>query len=151
MSNSNKIKEGSIACTFVTMEDAEMAYNILVNRNYTPDEIHVLASQDVILACSSEENIQLAEVFKKGEILSDEIIISGSLKTDLNSEETKVLKHLEACGISDFHAKQFESSLAEKEIIIIVYPHNANDRREINEEFNFYKGKQINGSEAYTV
>ena len=147
---SNKIPAGSIACTFVSMEDADTAYNILINRNYSPDEIHILVSQELSDTCSAD-HVRLVEVFKKGEVLSDKILISGSLKNDSDFKETTILRHLEACGISDRHARQFETNLSEKEIVVIVHPRNETDRREINEEFNYYKGKQINGSEAYTV
>ena len=146
----NKIPAGSIACTFVSMQDAETVYNILINRNYAPDEIHVLASQELIDTCSAD-HVHLVEVFQKGEVLSDKIMISGSLKDNFDLKETTILRHLEACGISDQHAKQFETNLSQKEIVVIVHPHNETDRQEINEEFNYYKGKQINGSEAYTV
>jgi hypothetical protein len=147
---SNKIQTGSIACTFVSMEDAETAYNILINRNYSPDEIHVLVSQELTDTCSAD-HVHLVEVFRKGEVLSDKILISGSLKDDSDPKETTILRHLGACGISDQHARQFEANLSQKEIVLIVHPHNESDRQEINEEFNYYKGKQINGSEAYTV
>jgi hypothetical protein len=146
----NKIPAGSIACTFVSMQDAETAYNILINRNYSPDEIHVLASQELTDTCSAD-HVHLVEVFQKGEVLSDKIVISGPLKDNFDFNETTILRHLESCGISDQHAKQFETNLSQKEIVIIVHPHNETDRQEINEEFNYYKGKQINGSEAYTV
>jgi hypothetical protein len=150
MENLTKNLAGAIACTFVTMEDAETAYNFLINRHYSPDQIHVLVPSS-FAGADSKDCIQLVDIFQNGEILSDGIVVSGSLKSDPALENTTTLKRLTACGIADLHANRLQASLLEKQIILMVNPVNEKDREEISQEFNYYKGKQIHGSEAYTV
>jgi hypothetical protein len=147
-SQNNKL-EGSIGCAFMTPEDAEMSYNILVNRGYVPGEIHVLASSESIEACSVDHQ-EFLTIFEGMEPMPDGIMYTASTK-DLQTEVyQKVYDLLLALGISETTAGNYESKLAGNKFLIIVNPHDEEERREIIEEFNFYRGKQIHGSEEYT-
>jgi hypothetical protein len=149
MQNQNNTLAGSIGCAFTTAEDAKMVFNILVNRGYVPGEIHVLASSESVAATNAEHQ-EFLGVFEGIEPLSDGTMRSASMKEMQTEVCQKVFDLLLALGISETTAGNYESSLAENKFLVIVNPHDEEERREINEEFNFYRGKQIHGNEEYT-
>lgn len=170
---------GVITCIFDSVKDAETACTELINRGYKPEEITVIMSnetQDRNFGYHNQEVAPATNILKDtgietaigaivgvvaalGSLVAVPgigLIVGGPLLTALSEENrtdfySNITETLLAAGIPEEQAIYYESSLLNGGIVIGVAPRNPEDRKAIVDEWNYYRAKQIHGSEAYSV
>lgn len=172
---------GVITCIFDSVEDAETACTELIKRGYKPGEITVIMSDetrdryfghhkhepkiDPAINTPAETGVDTAIeamvgiVAALGSLVAVPgigLIVGGPLMTGLSEENrdklySGVTETLIDAGIPEEQAIYYENSLVDGGIVIGVAPRNSEDRKAIVDEWNYYRAKQIHGSEAYTV
>lgn len=180
METTNKLTyTGVITCIFDSLADAETACTELIKRGYKPEEITVIMSDttqnkyfdyhnqevDPATTTMEEAGIETAlgaiigVVAALGSLVAIPgigLIVGGPLMTALSEENRSkfysgITETLIEAGIPEEQAIYYEKSLKNGGIVIGVAPRNAEDRKAIVDEWNYYRAKQIHGSEAYTV
>lgn len=170
---------GVITCIFDSIADAETACTELINRGYKPAEITVIMSdetQDKYFGYHNQEIDPATNTMEEAGIETAigalvgviaalgslvavpgiGLIVGGPLITALSEENrgklySGITETLIDAGIPEEEAMYYESSLLNGGIVIGVAPRNPEDRKAIVDEWNYYRAKQIHGSEAYTV
>jgi hypothetical protein len=168
-----------LTCIFDSVADAETACTELVNRGYAPDEITVIMSDatrdryfeqrehDIQPAINSPEEtgvetaieVLVGVVAAFGSLVAVPgigLIVGGPPITSLTEENrnkhyTGITETLIQAGIPEEEAVYYEDSLKAGGIVIGVAPRDDEDRKAILDEWNYYRAKQIHGSEAYTI
>jgi len=171
---------GTVSGVFFTKSDADKAYNSLLRRGHTPDDISILMSDETLnkhqdpgkeetypeTDVSQEEESALTRAANAftGVIISITsmislpglgIAISNTLHKKLpiweNAETPYEKKHaMSSSGISDQHTESYSGHMQEGGIIISVDPRNREEKRAIIEDFRLYNGHDILGDDGYT-
>jgi hypothetical protein len=160
---------GTVSGVFFSRADADQAYDSLLKRGHTSDDISVLMSDETLVnANASSEQIheeeesalsKAANAFK-GVIISITSMISIpglgialSKKLQKQFSDTPGTAKLDAIrnsGVPDTHLDVYDGRMQEGGIIISVDPRNREEKRAIIKDFRLFNGSDILGDDGYT-
>jgi len=168
---------GTVSGVFFTKKDADKAYNALIRRGHTHDDISVLMSDETLSkhenpsAQQTDQNDETApesQIDKATNAIAEAIIsitsmislpglgiaISNtllkriSLKNEAQDEST--VNTVIGSRIPDEHTVSYGDSMKEGGIIISVDPRNSEEKRAIVKDFKENNGHDILGDDGYT-
>ncbi|TDE14486.1 general stress protein [Dyadobacter psychrotolerans] len=171
---------GTVSGVFFTKADADRAYNNLLRRGHTADDISILMSDETLnkhqdpdgnivqtdpeAGPEDESALSRAANAFSGVIISITsmislpglgIAISNTLQKKMPKRETEETPYEKAhamtgSGIPDQHAESYSDRMQEGGIIISVDPRNREEKRAIIEDFRQNNGHDILGDDGYT-
>ena len=166
------LEEGTITGVFRSRDDAESAYNALIEKGYAPDEIILLMSDETHRSSFNPEPANKAmENAGIGSAIGGTVgaivgvvaaigtsvalpglglIIAGPIVAGLTGAGAGgltggLIGGLIGSGMSNEHAKAYEASLKEGAVVIGVVPKTIEDRRMIGTAWRQYRGENIHG------
>jgi hypothetical protein len=169
---------GTVSGVFFSKTDADNAYNKLLKRGHTADDISVLMSDETlnkhqdasrdgaqnVIVSEDESSLEKAKNAFAGIIISITtmislpglgIAISNTLqkKMPVRPDEDVPYEKSQALigsGIPNQHAESYSDHMHEGGIIISVDPRNEEEKRAIIQDFKFCNGHDILGDDGYT-
>jgi hypothetical protein len=167
---------GTVSGVFFSKKDADAAYNSLLRRGHTPDDISVLMSDETLnkhqnpdetgstAIAEPESALSRAASAFTGVLISITsmislpglgISISNALQKKLYgntdpSAEPEGSKVMQSSGIPDTHTDAYGGHMKEGGIIISVDPRNKEEKKAIIKDFRDYNGHDILGDDGYT-
>lgn len=169
---------GTVSGVFFTKKDADRAYNSLIRRGHTPDDISVLMSDETLNvyenpsqgnAGAKDDQEHNSAIDKAKNVLSEAIIsittmislpglgiaISNTLLRKIHGPDAETQKagsigEVIGSRIPDEHTNFYGDSMKEGGIIISVDPRNLEEKRAIVKDFKDNNGYDILGDDGYT-
>ena len=169
---------GTVSGVFFTKKDADAAYNSLLKRGHTEDDISVLMSDETLSNQKSvftdedfsDKNQEVDSTLERAkDVIASAIIsittmvslpglgiaISNTLfrrvtRTVDHHEGEKAVGHVLGTAIPDEHTESYRDSMREGGIILSVDPRNADEKRAIVKDFKAHNGHDILGDDGYT-
>jgi len=166
---------GTVSAVFFNKIDADNAYNALIRRGHTPDDISVLMS-DETLSKHENEVVQTSDDVEKPEsavekatdAIADAIIsitsmislpglgiaISKTLFKKITitkpGEVKEELDKEKASKLMEDHTDSYGDSMKEGGIIVSVDPRSFEEKKAIVKDFHDNNGHDILGDDGYT-
>lgn len=157
---------GTVSGVFFTRRDADAAYNSLVARGHTADDISVLMSDETLNRSVDEgvEQIEEESALSRathafsGVIISLTsmisipglgIAISRKLQQLLPADSVKA-DAIRSFGVPEEHLTSYDNHMQEGGIIISVDPRNEQEKRAIVHDFRLFNGSDILGDDGYS-
>ena len=166
---------GTVSGVFFTKQDADAAYNALLRRGHTADDISVLMSDETLSnhneihtsenlgADTSGSPLERTKKTIANAIISITSLISlPGLGIAISSRLFKKINTIELPGdegalgtvigsaVPARHADSYRNRMREGGIIISVDPHNVEEKQAIVGEFIRYNGRDILGEDGYS-
>ncbi|MEO6286563.1 MAG: hypothetical protein ABIN80_04680 [Dyadobacter sp.] len=169
---------GTVSGVFFSKTDADHAYNALLQRGHTADDISVLMSDETlnkhqdpgrdtaqsVTVSEDESSLDKAKNAFAGIIISITsmislpgigIAISNTLQKKMPIKPDEDAPYgkshaLSSSGIPDQHAESYSDHMHEGGIIISVDPRNEEEKRAIIQDFKLCNGHDILGDDGYT-
>ena len=169
---------GTVSGVFFTKKDADRAYNSLLRRGHTHDDISVLMSdetldkhQNPVVADSETFEEEKDSLLNRTTNAISETIISitslislpglgiaisktllGRISKDpeFGKSPAGTAGEVIASRIPEEHTVSYGDSVKEGGIIISVDPRNANEKKAIVKDFKEFNGHDILGDDGYT-
>ena len=156
---------GTVSAVFFSKKDADKAYDALLKRGHTPDDISILMSDETLGI--HEESLPENNEHSLSEVVSDAIIsitsmislpglgiaISKTLFKKIRLEEESLaadFSQVKNSLIVGQHADSYGDSMKEGGIIVSVDPKSFQEKRAIVKSFRENNGHDILGDDGYT-
>lgn len=156
---------GTVSAVFFSKKDADKAYDALLKRGHTPDDISILMSDETLE--KHEESLPENKEHSLSDVVSDAIIsitsmislpglgiaISKTLFKKIRLEEESPADEFSQVTNSQLveqHADSYGDSMKEGGIIVSVDPKSFQEKRAIVKSFRENNGHDILGDDGYT-
>ena len=168
---------GTVSGVFFTKKDADKAYNALIRRGHTPDDISVLMSDETLNIyenpsrenAGAKEDVEQDSALEKAKIVLAEAVVSITTMISLpglgiaisntllkritgttEMPSDKTVGSVIGARIPEEHSSSYGDSMKEGGIIISVDPRNKEEKRAIVKDFKDNNGHDILGDDGYT-
>jgi hypothetical protein len=156
---------GTVSAVFFSKKDADKAYDALLKRGHTPDDISILMSDETLE--KHEESLPENKEHSLSDVVSGAIIsitsmislpglgiaISKTLFKKIRLEEESpadVFSQVTNAQLVEQHADSYGDSMKEGGIIVSVDPKSFQEKRAIVKSFRENNGHDILGDDGYT-
>lgn len=151
---------GTVSAVFFNKKDADNAYDALLKKGHTPDDISILMSDETL--GKQEESLPDVEASRLSEVVSDAMISLPGLGMAISKTLFKKLKSKGQHPDEDFsqvthahimahHTDAHVIRMKEGGIIISVDPKSFQEKKAIVKNFHDNHGHDILGDDGYTA
>ncbi|HEV7381726.1 MAG TPA: hypothetical protein VGN64_18145 [Dyadobacter sp.] len=159
---------GTVSGVFFSRKDADRAYDSLIKRGHTSDDISVLMSDETLSQSEpihAEPDDEESALSRAANAFSGVIISITSMisipglgvsisrklqqllpKDYINTQKSDAIR---SSGVAEQHIPAYDEHMQEGGIIISVDPRNQEEKREIVRDFRAFNGTDILGSDGY--